>query len=79
MLKKNYEIAEPIKKVTNFKQLPKNNNFALLVKDSIPKQIKDNFDIKFIEQFDENYVKRGKRGHKSRRTLKLYLLERNNN
>ncbi len=72
-----FELGEPIKRVRSQSELPDKNKFGLLVNDTIPKEVKANFSTKFIAQFDENHSKKGSRGHRPRRTIKLYLLEKN--
>jgi len=73
-----FQLGEPIKRVQSQNELPDKKAFALLVTDTIPKQIKSNFSTKFIAQFDENHRKKGSRGHRQRRTIKLYLLKKTN-
>ena len=72
-----FELGEPIKRVQSQSELPAKDKFGLLVNDTIPKEVKANFSTKFIVQFDENHSKKGSRGHRPRKTIKLYLLEKN--
>lgn len=71
-----YDLGEPIKRVQLADQLPQNGRFALLVNDSIPADVRMDFKTEFITLFDINNLKEGKRGHKKRKTLKLYQLEK---
>lgn len=71
-----YDLGEPIKRVVSAEQLPQEGRFALLVNDSIPTDVKMHFKTEFITLFDINNLKEGKRGHKKRKTLKLYQLEK---
>lgn len=71
-----FQLGEPIKRVNLPDELPQQNSFGLLVKDTIPKTVSNVYNYEFIVLFDENHVKKGKRGHRARRTLKLYLLEK---
>jgi len=71
-----FQLGEPIKRVNLPEELPQQNSFGLLVNDTIPKTVSNVYNYEFIALFDENHVKKGKRGHRARRTLKLYLLEK---
>jgi len=71
-----FALGEPIKRVKIIGELPHKNTFALLVRDTIPQEVKVNYSSKFIAQFDENHSKKGTREHRPRRTIKLYLLEK---
>jgi 4-amino-4-deoxy-L-arabinose transferase-like glycosyltransferase len=71
-----FELGEPIKRVNSPNELPDQSVFGLLVRDTIPEDVNNYFTTKFIAQFDENHIKKGKRGYRARKTLKLYLLEK---
>ncbi len=71
-----FALGEPIKRVKSMDELPVKNKFALLVRDTIPKEVKVNYSSKFIALFDENHSKKGTREHRPRRTIKLYLMEK---
>ncbi len=57
-------------------ELPQAGSFALLVNDSIPLKIQEEFSMDYKVQFDINNLKEGNRGHKKRKTMKLYVLEK---
>ena len=70
-----FALGEPVKRVKSVNELP-DKPFALLVDDTIPKAVNKVYDTEFIALFDENHTGKGKRGHRARRTIKLYLLEK---
>jgi len=71
-----FQLGEPIKRVKFADELPQKNSFGLLVHDSIPTEVNQAYNSEFIALFDENHFKKGKREHRDRRTIKLYLLEK---
>ncbi len=71
-----FQLGEPIKRVSSIGELPQKRSFGLLVNDTIPTAVINAYTSEFIALFDENHVKKGKREHRPRRTIKLYLLEK---
>jgi hypothetical protein len=71
-----FQLGEPIKRVSAIGELPQKRSFGLLVNDTIPTAVINAYTSEFIALFDENHVKKGKREHRPRRTIKLYLLEK---
>ena len=71
-----FDLGEPFKRVKSADELPQNNKFGFMVWDSIPAEVQNNFDMEFITKFDINNRKKGKSGHKARKTSDLYLLEK---
>jgi 4-amino-4-deoxy-L-arabinose transferase-like glycosyltransferase len=71
-----FDLGEPIKRVKDIRELPQAGSFALLVNDSIPIKIQEEFSMDYKAQFDINNLKEGNRGHKKRKTMKLYVLEK---
>ena len=71
-----YDLGEPVQRVQLADELPNNGKFALLTYQTIPKEIQDNFNMEFIIEFDINNRKEGKSGHKTRKTSKLFVLEK---
>ena len=71
-----YDVGEPVKRVKFADQLPNKGKFGLLAYESIPEEIERNFNMEFIVQFDINNLKEGKSGHKTRKTSKLFILEK---
>lgn len=70
-----WELGEPIKIVQDLREIPSNETFGLLSKDSIPTALKD-YNLQLKEQFDLNYISKEKKGYKTRLTTKLYLAEK---
>ena len=71
-----FQLGESIKRVKIPDELPQQNVFGLLVRDTIPRSVIHEYNSEFIAQFDENHVKKGKKEHRYRRTIKLYILEK---
>jgi len=71
-----YDLGEPMKRVNKPEQLPQSKTFALFVYDTIPQIIQEQYKAEFKVKFDINNVKEGKRGHKEKKTMKLYVLEK---
>lgn len=71
-----FDLGEPVKRVKTATDLPQNGNFGLLVNDSIPMAVQRNFNTEFKALFDINNLKEGRSGHKQRKTLMFYLLEK---
>ena len=71
-----YDLGEPMKRVRKPDQLPQSGTFALFVYDTIPQIIQKQYKAEFKAKFDINNVKEGKRGHKEKKTMKLYVLEK---
>ncbi len=71
-----YDLGEPMKRVNKPEQLPQSKAFALFVYDTIPQIIQEQYKAEFKVKFDINNVKEGKRGHKEKKTMKLYVLEK---
>lgn len=71
-----FDLGEPLKRVTSVEELPQKGKFGLLAYESIPEEIQNNFEIKFIVQFDINNRKEGSSSHKVRKTSKLFVLEK---
>jgi hypothetical protein len=71
-----FELGEPVKRVKAADELPQQGKFALLVSDSIPRDVQINFSRELVTVFDINNLKEGSRGHKKRKTWELYLLEK---
>jgi hypothetical protein len=71
-----YDVGEPVKRVKFADQLPNKGKFGLLAYESIPEEIERNFNMELIVQFDINNLKEGKSGHKTRKTSKLFILEK---
>jgi hypothetical protein len=71
-----FDLGEPIKRVKTTQELPQNEVFGLLVNDTLSPLVTREFDTEFKAMFDINNLKEGKSGHKQRKTMKLYLLEK---
>lgn len=71
-----FDLGEPVKRVREAAQLPQNGEFGLLVSDSIPTEVQNNFTMELVTVFDINNLKEGSRGHKKRKTWELYRLEK---
>ena len=71
-----FDLGEPLKRVRSANELPQKGVFALMVFTPIPKEVESKFKMKLIAQFDINNLKEGKSGHKSRKTSKLYQVEK---
>lgn len=71
-----FDLGEPVKRVKTAQELPQNSSFGLLVNDSVPKAVQRTFSIEFKALFDINNLKEGRSGHKQRKTLMFYLLEK---
>ncbi len=71
-----FDLGEPVKRVKTAKELPQDRSFGLLVNDSIPIAVQRNFKTEFKALFDINNLKEGRSGHKQRKTLMFYLLEK---
>ncbi len=71
-----YDLGEPMKRVKTPDELPQSEIFALFVYDTIPQTVQQQFKSEFKVQFDINNLKEGKSGHKKRKTIKLYVLEK---
>lgn len=70
-----WELGEPVKIVKDLREIPSHETFGLLSKDSIPTALKD-YNLQLKEQFDLNYIRKEKKGYKTRLTTKLYLAEK---
>ncbi len=71
-----YDVGEPVKRVKSADQLPNDRKFGLLAYESIPQEIQNNFNMELLVQFDINNLKEGKSGHKTRKTSKLFVLQK---
>jgi 4-amino-4-deoxy-L-arabinose transferase-like glycosyltransferase len=70
-----WELGEPVTKVKDLESVTENQPFGFLSKDSI---LTNNsaYRLKFVEQYDINYINKNKKGYKTRLTTKLYLVEK---
>ena len=71
-----FDLGEAIQRVPEPAKLPQNETFGLLIVDTIPSAVEQLYSTEFKAQFDLNNRARGKNGHKARKTMKLYLLEK---
>lgn len=71
-----FDLGEAIQRVPDPGSLPQEEPFALLVVDSIPSGVEQLYNSEFKAKFDLNNRAKGKNGHKARKTMKLYLLEK---
>ena len=65
-----------MKRVKTPEELPQSESFALFVYDTVPQSVQRHFKTEFKAQFDINNMKEGKREHKKRKTMKLFVLEK---
>ena len=71
-----FDLGEPLKRVTSAYELPQQGKFGFLAYEAIPEEIQNNFEMKFIVQFDINNRKEGTSSHKLRKTSKLFVVEK---
>ncbi len=71
-----YHFGERVYYVKNASDLPQNEEFGLLVKDSIPVRIRQEFNYDFNQRFDLNIRKEGTGSYNLRKVMKLYVLEK---
>lgn len=71
-----FDLGEAMKRVKTPEELPQKETFALFVYDTVPQSVQGQFRTEFKAQFDINNMKEGKRGHKKRKTTKLFVLEK---
>lgn len=71
-----YDLGEPVKMVRTLDELPQQGRFALLTFKSIPEEVSLNYSMDFIVEFDINNLKKGNSNHKTRKTSKLFILEK---
>jgi len=71
-----FDLGEPMKRVKTPEELPQTESFALFVYDTVPQSVQGQFRTEFKAQFDINNMKEGKREHKKRKTMKLFVLEK---
>ncbi len=71
-----FDLGEPIKRVKGAEHLPQSGTFGLLVSDSVPGQVKETFRMELKADFDINNRKEGALGHKDRKTMRFYLMEK---
>lgn len=71
-----YDLGETVKRIKSSDQLPQEGKFGLLAYQTIPEEIKQEFDMEFIAQFDINRRHDEDRNPHSRLTSKLFILEK---
>ncbi len=71
-----YHFGERVYHIENISDLPQNEEFGLLVKDSIPAEIKQEFNCDFNQRFDINMRKEGTGSYNLRKIMNLYVLEK---
>jgi hypothetical protein len=71
-----YHFGEPVYHIEKAEELPQNEVFGLLVKDSIPVRIRQEFNYDFNQRFDLNMRKEGTGSYNLRKVMKLYVLEK---
>ena len=71
-----FDLGEPVKRVAGQEDLPQAGSFGLLVSDSVPDPVKETFRMELKANFDINNRKKGALGHKDRKTMRFYLMEK---
>ena len=71
-----YDLGEPYTRVKSINELPQKGKFGFMTWNTIENDLESNYTIELIAKFDINNRKKGKSGHKIRKTSKLYILEK---